>query len=173
MPGDVVVGFGGRRESFVVCATHIGSDDFLPTELTRLITLLCERVSGFVCLTDGDDDGGVSGASSTSSSTNSLSERSHVFGSWSGLLSSSWQSGMMGRGQAKIRDDLSAIVLYALSFLAPFAANMLAVPQSGGEDGSSMSDVSGVSCGSNKTYIAEESSLVLEAETEDGNSRSV
>ena len=46
-----------------------------------------------------------------------------------------------------------------------FSESFLAVPrmQRGSEDGSSMSELSGITTASAKTYIAEESSLVIEA----------
>ena len=43
-----------------------------------------------------------------------------------------------------------------------FLESFLAVPHRGSDDGSSMSDMSGITSASAKTYIAEESSLVIE-----------
>jgi hypothetical protein len=43
-----------------------------------------------------------------------------------------------------------------------FVESFLAVPHRGSDDGSSMSDMSGITSASAKTYIAEESSLVIE-----------
>ncbi|XP_059087101.1 uncharacterized protein LOC131883608 isoform X2 [Tigriopus californicus] len=76
----------------------------------------------------------------SSSISDSMSECSLTLGSWKGALSGSWQS-----------------------------ASILNVP-SLGDDGSSQSDLSGISNVSNRTYLNEESSLILEA-TDNGMKR--
>jgi hypothetical protein len=54
----------------------------------------------------------------------------------------------------------NCITVWAI--LNEFSGSFLAVPR-GSEDGSSMSELSGITTASAKTYIAEESSLVIES----------